>query len=240
MEPKVLLTKLEGFEIDSGEPELTFINRLARENDWPLNYAERVYREYMRFIFLMTQSESPLTPSDAVDQAWHLHLAYSRSYWHDLCGELVKRELHHGPTQGGIIEQRKYTDWYECTLRFYKETFGEDPPIDIWLPVAERFNNIDAFKRLDTVSNFVIPKWPIKYGSLILLFILLILGTHAIDPNLGKITGGTVFFGTVFFILYKVWKDISQEKGRNSGGITGGCGGGGGCSGCGGGGCGGG
>ena len=65
--------------------------------------------EYRRFVFLALAAGHPVTPSDQVDQAWHLHLLYTNSYWNRFCGETLGRRLHHGPTQGGASERDKFT-----------------------------------------------------------------------------------------------------------------------------------
>jgi hypothetical protein len=69
--------------------EMRFVDRLARENGWSGHHAAAVYQEYLRFLYLAGTSAGPLTPSDAVDQAWHLHLLYSRHYWEVLCGRIL-------------------------------------------------------------------------------------------------------------------------------------------------------
>ena len=82
------------FEIDDGPAEFPFAARLARDNAWTGAFAERVVVEYRRFLHLMMVAGHPVTPSDQVDQAWHLHLTYTHSYWERLCGEtLVGRDL---------------------------------------------------------------------------------------------------------------------------------------------------
>ncbi|MGF2075510.1 glycine-rich domain-containing protein, partial [Enterococcus casseliflavus] len=89
--------------------------RLARENGWKLEFTRRVVAEYKRFIFLAIVAGHAVTPSQQVDQAWHLHLLYTRSYWDDFCGQVLGLRIHHGPTQGGSAEQAKYRDWYDRT-----------------------------------------------------------------------------------------------------------------------------
>ncbi len=71
---------LEKFEVDAGDETLTFIQRLARENGWSISFARKVFTEYKKFIFLAIISPGQVTPSDQVDQAWHLHLSYTQSY----------------------------------------------------------------------------------------------------------------------------------------------------------------
>ncbi|WP_017671859.1 hypothetical protein [Blastomonas sp. AAP53] len=124
------------------EPEgaaLSFTRRLARENGWSRHHAEAVMEEYRRFLYLAATGTDMVTPSDQVDQAWHLHLAYTRHYWEELCARIIGRPLHHGPTAGGSAEGRKYRSLYAATLQRYRDTFGSEPPSDIWPPSDLRF-----------------------------------------------------------------------------------------------------
>jgi hypothetical protein len=130
-EQSALYQKLSEFSVDEGTPDLTFEARLARENGWTIPYSRRVVVEYKRFVFLAMTAGHSVTPSEQVDQAWHLHLAYTRSYWEAMCGELLGRPLHHGPTRGGCDESVKYHQQYEKTLESYRAMFGEEPPADI-------------------------------------------------------------------------------------------------------------
>ena len=133
-----LWSRLQAFEFDIAGDSLTFTRRLARENDWPAAFAGRVAEEYRRFIYLTQRAGHLVTPSDEVDQAWHLHLVYTRSYWDGLCAQVLERPLHHGPTRGGRDEDAKYHDWYAKTLESYTRLFGSAPPADIWPTPAQR------------------------------------------------------------------------------------------------------
>ena len=128
---KPIWNKLKDFRINQGTEKLSFVTRLARENDWSLGYAEQVYQEYLKFIYLAGTSKQQVTPSDEVDQAWHLHLCYSDSYWNDLCKDVLGKHLHHGPTKGGEKENARFWDQYELTLRLYQREFGMDAPSNI-------------------------------------------------------------------------------------------------------------
>src|ERR1043165_6060282 len=125
------------FEIDArGEdgkgPELAFEVRLAREQGWSREFAARVVGEYRRFVYLAMEAGHAVSPSPAVDEAWHLHLLYTRSYWERMCGEVLKRPLHHEPTRGGVQEGVKFEGWYGRTLESYRDAFGEEAPADVW------------------------------------------------------------------------------------------------------------
>ncbi len=129
---------LQRHEIGPPDAALTFTARLARENRWTPAFAERVIGEYKRFCFLAVTAGHEVTPSDAVDQAWHLHLTYSRDYWQRFCPEVLGRELHHGPTAGGTGERDRYFEQYAQTLKSYEAAFGP-APADIWPDARQRF-----------------------------------------------------------------------------------------------------
>lgn len=162
-----LLARVLDFAIDEGAPVLTFERRLARENGWTAAFAARVVREYKRFVYLAMTAGHPVTPSDQVDQAWHLHLTYSHSYCERLCGETLGRPLHHGPTRGGSTESARYDAQYERTLIAYRAAFAEEPPADIWPPTAVRFGEDLHFARVNIARNWVVPKAVVKRAGVL-------------------------------------------------------------------------
>src|SRR5689334_8138005 len=103
-EHRALWERIEAFELDDPDTSLMFSDRLARENGWDKAFALRAMFEYKRFMFMLCTTDHPLTPSDEVDQVWHLHLLYTWDYWKVFCPEVLGREIHHGPTKGGSDE----------------------------------------------------------------------------------------------------------------------------------------
>jgi hypothetical protein len=83
-----LWLRIKDFELDDQDSHLTFTDRLARENGWTYEFCIRAILEYKKFIYLICLSDQPVTPSDEVDQVWHLHLIYTQSYWKEFCGKL--------------------------------------------------------------------------------------------------------------------------------------------------------
>lgn len=154
---ELLWGKIKLFELDDPAISLTFTDRLARENGWTLEYTVRAVEEYKKFMFLLCIAGHPLTPSDQVDQVWHLHLLYTQSYWNDFCRDTLGRQVHHGPTKGGQEENSKFTDWYEKTKQFYRSTFGVQPPTEIWPPSDVRFSDVN-FQRVNLDRNWIIKK----------------------------------------------------------------------------------
>lgn len=164
-----LWSKLEAFELDVSGDSLTFTRRLARENGWSPDFAGRVVEEYRRFLFVAMRAGHPVTPSDEVDQAWHLHLVYTHSYWDELCGEVLGRPLHHGPTRGGRAEDDKYHDWYEKTLASYERVFARTPPADIWPEARQRFSSEMRWRRVNVASCWLLPKSKVKRVAALLV-----------------------------------------------------------------------
>jgi len=163
---RALLGRLMAMRIEPAGARLGFVARLARENGWTADHAGRVMTEYRRFLFLAATTGLEVTPSDAVDQAWHLHLAYSQHYWGVLCGNILGVPLHHGPTEGGRAERTRYDVQYRATLDSYRAAFGEAPPVDIWPDAATRFAP-QRFERVDRSCHWVVPHRPAQAAVLL-------------------------------------------------------------------------
>ena len=175
---QVLFERLLAFQIDEPATELTFARRLAREQGWNQAYAERVIVEYKRFLFLAVAAGHVVTPSEQVDQAWHLHLTYTRSYWEDLCRDVLQMPLHHGPTKGGAAEQGRFVDLYIQTLASYRRFFGHEPPRDIWPPAEQRFGEDLQHVSVNTARYWIVPKprWPRALSRGVPLFAIGLVG----------------------------------------------------------------
>ncbi|EHQ08131.1 hypothetical protein Lepil_3473 [Leptonema illini DSM 21528] len=135
-----LYRRLLDFRLDEPGVPFAYSDRLARENGWSMAYTFRVIAEYRKFLFLCCVMETNPTPSDQVDQAWHLHLLYTKSYWIDLCRHTIGRELHHIPTEGRQ-ERQRFVEQYLKTLDTYRQYFG-NPPADVWPDEKTRFASI--------------------------------------------------------------------------------------------------
>jgi hypothetical protein len=232
--------KLETMPIGPQDAALDFTARLARENGWSRQFTEKVVTEYRRFLVLAATSENGIqvTPSDAVDQAWHLHLTYTRDYWDVMCGQILGFALHHGPTAGGKIEKARYHEQYEATLSRYHDVFGHAAPDDIWPQSHIRFAG--QWRRIDTQRNVIISRPKVLAASIVPATGLL----AACAVNDG-IYGGIAFamillspFVTFFGgRLLTYWDRKKKDSGSGCGASVGdsdsGCGGGG-CGGCGG------
>jgi hypothetical protein len=185
-----LYQRICAFAIDEEPTAHGFAGRLAGENGWSRGYTARVIAEYRKFLYLCATAGVPMTPSDQVDQAWHLHLTYTRSYWERLCRDVLPAPLHHEPTRGGGHERAKFHAWYERTLAAYRLAFGSEPPADIWPPAHVRFGVDGHARRVHTRRWWVIPRpgpWlarhraSIAVASLLTAACMLLLGCNG-DP----------------------------------------------------------
>lgn len=160
------------YAVGPDDAPLTFAARLARENRWSLDHAERVIGEYRRFCYLACIAGQEVTPSDAVDQAWHLHLTYTRDYWERFCPEVLGMALHHGPTRGTGADRTRYYEQYAATLKLYEVTFGQVPPEDVWPSAARRFNIDPRGVRVNPVDVMIVPRGCLPAGFVLAGFAL--------------------------------------------------------------------
>jgi len=222
--------RLNNHEFDHSSDALGFVDRLARDNGWAKSFATRVVQDYRRFCFLAVYADHPVTPSDEVDQAWHLHLTYSRDYWEIFCPEVLGMSLHHGPTKGGPEEDIKYRYWYQQTLESYAKKF-EKPDVDIWPEPAKRFADTDSFERLNTVGLKFVKQASINLAAPVSVVVLAISSMFALAGN-DFAYGFTVALGFFTALLVIAVPERSRVKRgdvrRSSARSGGGCGGGGG------------
>ena len=255
-----LYERIQGFSLDELDAELPFSQRLANDKGWSLEYTLRVIAEYKKFAFLAVAAGHPVTPSEQIDQVWHLHLTYTRSYWDKFCSEILQTPLHHDPTRGGEAEEQKFEDWYAKTLESYERFFGERPPAEIW-SASDNLNGDFPFLRVNVRDNWVLSKLQVRRGLTVSVAILLtlILGNYYVrssENNINPVGGFllvgfvvAVVFGCIGFLvgIVDLIKNPSRPRipmGDGCIGVGSGCSSwgdsGGGCGGCGGGGCGGG
>ena len=123
-----LYQQIQDYSLDQLEDPFPFTKRLARENKWSLDYTQQAIAEYKKFVFLAMVADHTVTPSDQVDQVWHLHLTYTRSYWQEFCSQILQMPLHHEPSRGGYQEHTKYRQYYQQTLDSYEFFLGQKPP----------------------------------------------------------------------------------------------------------------
>lgn len=136
---------------------LDFARRLARTMGWSLQTARAGIEEYRRFCFLAALATEPVTPSEEVDEIWHLHLTYSRDYWDVWCARVLGRALHHDPTAGGPVEHSRYRAQYAETLALYESYFGP-PDARFWPGLQDRFRPLPRYQLVDRDRTIVLAR----------------------------------------------------------------------------------
>jgi uncharacterized protein (TIGR04222 family) len=166
MPQQTLYDRISAYSLDDIDSALPFSRRLAKDQGWTLAYAQRVIEEYKRFVFLAIASGHPVSPSEAVDRVWHLHLTYTHNYWNDFCPNLLGRPFHHHPTLGGPQEAKKHQQWYQNTLDSYSAIFRHQPPLDIWSPTHQRFGSDRHKPHFNPQTHWLLPKPQQLWASL--------------------------------------------------------------------------
>lgn len=239
METRMLLkdeslwNRIQGFSLDAPDADFPFSKKLAKEENWSLDFTRRAIEEYKKFVYLCCILPNGASPSKIIDKVWHMHLIYTQSYWEDFCPNILKKPLHHHPSKGGSEENRKHRNWFADTLKGYQEAFQSEAPLEIWHDLVKPVLSNNWWKKLRILPLFAV-------------FFLL-------TSCLGEImtTLGSMFFSMlvafIFGGLINITGNKNDKKDGNSGtgcggsscsgggSCGGGCGGGcGGCGGCGG------
>lgn len=162
-----LWNRIDAFAIDAPEASFPFSARLAREQGWSDDFTRRVIAEYKRFCFLAVTAGHPISPSEIVDEAWHLHMIYTENYWKEFCPHALGKPFHHWPTEGGPQERAKFDDWYARTLESYEKFFGEKPPRDIWTPAGTPSLPKGRIVHVDTASHWDFKKPRLRWNPML-------------------------------------------------------------------------
>lgn len=126
-----LRAALSDMQIQPAGSAARFESALAMLKGWNIRFAERVTDEYRRFLYLAAIAGVEVTPSQFIDEAWHLHLTLPH-YREILCGRILGRPLEHRPGTGTPEDDARCARQYEETLALYERVFEEPAPIDIW------------------------------------------------------------------------------------------------------------
>lgn len=233
-----LWNRIWQFSLDAPGADFPFSKKLAKEENWTLEFTKKAIEEYKKFVYLCCILPKGASPSEIVDKVWHMHLIYTQNYWEEFCPNILQRKLHHHPSKGGSTEKEKHQNWFADTLENYREIFQQEAPAEIWNAQKEKPKAKSWLKRMAVFSP--------------LLVLLLLYSCTEGDGFMGLMVIAVVFviifiFGIIGAIVgdsnasdfHKQDKRNNDAGGSCSGGGSscggGGCGGGcGGCGGCGG------
>ncbi|MEY8758258.1 glycine-rich domain-containing protein [Chryseobacterium tongliaoense] len=232
-----LWKRIQSFSLDASDADFPFSKKLAKEESWTLDFAQKAIREYKKFVYLCCILPNGASPSETVDKVWHMHLIYTQNYWEEFCPNILKRKLHHHPSKGGRSEKKKHQDWHTDTLHHYKEIFQQDAPKDIWTDQIIKKDKLafwtKSFKLLTLISLlFLVYSCSGSFFGGVMLTILSVIGFFIFMSFLSWIFEGNTHKEQDKNISSNNSDGGSSCSGGSSCGGGGGCGGG--CGGCGG------
>ncbi len=143
-----LLEREAAVKVDNISFGSEFVNILAWEQRIDVEEAIKWIIEYKKFIFLIFAfyTDRIMSPSEIVDQVWHLHMQFVEDFQRDVCSINV---IHHFPSKGGSAETVKYTNLYSETLETYNKFFGA-PDGKIWPSSDARFSEFGVTSSYST------------------------------------------------------------------------------------------
>ncbi len=89
-----------------------------------------LFREVIKFLYLVKTYEMTLTPSLLVDLGWHEFILFTKSY-ERFCLTELGRFIHHEPDEDKSTNHRRYLKTIQC----YIKTYGKPAP-EIWGDLA--------------------------------------------------------------------------------------------------------
>ena len=149
--------RLTAHPFERPQEGLDLTRRLAREQGWSLEQARATIEEYRRFCFLCCVAGESMTPSQEVDEVWHIHLTYTHDYWDCFCPQVLGTPLHHEPTRGGPAQGRHFREQHARTLAAYERWF-DPPPLAFWPGTQERFADPARWRHVDLHRHWVLPR----------------------------------------------------------------------------------
>jgi uncharacterized protein (TIGR04222 family) len=126
-----LWQKIAYYDLDDPKSAHPFSKKLMHEQKLTSTLTQRTIAEYKKFIFLVLVEPQGASPSQKVDEVWHLHITFTKNYA-DFCEQIAGNFIHHNPSKGGAEEVNRHALWYKDTLIAYVRHFDAPPPPDIW------------------------------------------------------------------------------------------------------------
>jgi hypothetical protein len=196
--------KLKNFKVSSnGDLDLFWI-KLTSENGWSHPYAKEVFLEYKKFLWLAKNSQSRVVPSRIIDRVWHLHMTFTKSYWNDLCEDILHFEFHHIPSSKNSRSEELDMIGYKNTLKMYEIEFGIFPSARYW-PTSSK-------QKFNLLKYVIFPFFTVTF-----------LTACSLSSKEDFMT--TLKWGVGIYIVYRVLKWLSSNSGSGGGGCGSGCGG---------------
>lgn len=126
------------------------IKYAQKEYGWELSFAGKVLYEYKRFMYLKSQDPN-CSPSDSIDQFWHVHILYTENYSR-FCIENYGKFIHHNPDMS--LDQKARKERIGKTIKLYMLTFPSITYPEIW-NINLELANVDLTKKVSTSGQTI-------------------------------------------------------------------------------------
>lgn len=114
-------------EVDNYAGSNLLIPRIVKVHNVSTEFAQAIFKEFKRFLYMYSVTKASVAPSAEVDIAWHEMLMFTKDY-QEFCKFLGTGFIHHVP-DGGVAGTGKT---YQETKEHYKKFFGIDPDPKYW------------------------------------------------------------------------------------------------------------
>ncbi|NML68912.1 hypothetical protein HHL23_03760 [Chryseobacterium sp. RP-3-3] len=195
LKDEILWNRIQNFSMDAPDADFPFSKKLAREERWTLDFAQKAIQEYKKFVYLCCILPNGASPSETVDKVWHMHLIYTQNYWEEFCPHILKRTLHHYPSKGGLKEKNKHRNWFSDTMKSYHEIFQQEAPKEIWY---------------EKEKNGFMTIWLKRLRIIPLLMVLFMMSSC-----LGEVLGTLTLVALPIIVIFSFFSLISLFRGDN-------------------------
>jgi hypothetical protein len=193
MHDSELWARIEAHPIGRSEGREVFVQRLMDGQGWSEGKTEALIDEYKRFCYLaIIKLDLTRAPSPQIDQIWHQHLTWTRTYWDEFCGQVLRAPLHHEPSQFGT---RRYDK--KAWTTSYQAEFHKAPGAWDWWPGPHpvEADRIDSIRWINTKPLVFLPPPPLVLAATCCLSIGLVLAV------IGFWVSGLLLLGVLLFVV---------------------------------------
>jgi hypothetical protein len=138
----IAVEELTGQGLISEDLFTRLVNRIAKEQDMPREFAARIMDQALAFLRACGEDHrAPLGPSELVDIGWYTFILYTREYA-QFCDRVAGRFIHHVPNDDGEGEGDDPEKVITCTTAAIR-SLGFAVDDDLWLTLHVKCNGGD-------------------------------------------------------------------------------------------------
>jgi hypothetical protein len=116
---------------------VSFLADQLRKHNWSPQYANEVFNEYEKFLYLRSKN-SNVSPSNDIDIVWHQHILNTEHY-RNYCNTKFGKFIDHNPVDS--FDQDKRQQRLKTTITDYTTKFGI-PTSTVWSANNKTNNNV--------------------------------------------------------------------------------------------------